>query len=49
VDPIKLTERIFVLDNRVASVRYSSRMPARGDVLWLDRKNCHSSGPIVGM
>lgn len=49
VDPIKVTKRILVMDNRFASVRYSSRMPRPGNVLWLDRRNCRASGPIVGM
>jgi len=48
VDPIKLTKRIFVMDKRFASVRYSRRMPGPGNVLWLDRRNCRASGPIVG-
>jgi hypothetical protein len=49
VDPIKLTKRILVMDNHFASVKYSGRMPGPGNVLWLDRRNCRASGPIVGM
>ena len=49
VDPISLTKRVFIMDNRFASVKYVRRMPSPKNSLWLDRRNCRLRGPIVGM